>query len=225
MDLSVNSLGFNSYEAVWGWTREEGTGNLCLGTKPWYRGCPRPRSGERVGNFLAPLASQKDEVKRRCRTVLQSRAERILRNLHPDPPTSKLHIPPWLWFRRCPLCGSQGEGSVEFSTLAGVVYGERASRVLRCQALPGKTDLRTRRTHGPHHPGRRRTLRVAAVHRIRADRPRGTYCSVFRREWGIWPAPEMILPRERCAWARWPGERLYMGLCSRRFTASALALL
>ena len=32
---------------------------------------------------------------------------------------------------------------------------------------------RTRRTHGPHRPGRRRTLRVAAVHRIRADRPRG----------------------------------------------------
>ena len=32
---------------------------------------------ERVGNFLAGLVSRKDEVKRRCRTVLQSKAESL----------------------------------------------------------------------------------------------------------------------------------------------------
>ena len=58
---------FNADEAVWGWAREEATGNLCLGTKALVQ--------ERVGNFLRGLSSRKDEVKRHCRTVLQSRAE------------------------------------------------------------------------------------------------------------------------------------------------------
>ena len=39
---------------------------------------------ERVGNFLAGLASRKDEVRRRCRTVLQSRAEEVLQASRPD---------------------------------------------------------------------------------------------------------------------------------------------
>ena len=39
--------------------------------------------------------------------------------------------------------------------------------------------------------------------------PRGTYCSVFRREWGCWPVSAMILAAEELAWRRWPGERLY----------------
>ena len=47
--------------------RGEATGNLCLGS--------REEVQERVGNFLAGLSSRKDEVRRRCRTVLQSRAE------------------------------------------------------------------------------------------------------------------------------------------------------
>ena len=66
---------FNADETVWGWAREEATGNLCLGTKALVQ--------ERVGNFLGGLASRRDEVKRRCRTVLQSRAERLPRNLRP----------------------------------------------------------------------------------------------------------------------------------------------
>ena len=41
---------------------------------------PRLWVQERVGNFLGGLASRRDEVKRRCRTVLQSRAERLPRN-------------------------------------------------------------------------------------------------------------------------------------------------
>ena len=51
------------------------TGNLCLGTKELVQ--------ERVGNFLAALTSRKEEVKRRCRTVLQSRAERLLQDSQP----------------------------------------------------------------------------------------------------------------------------------------------
>ena len=38
---------------------------------------------ERVGKFLAGLAGRKDEVRRRCRTVLQSRAEALLRASQP----------------------------------------------------------------------------------------------------------------------------------------------
>ena len=40
---------------------------------------------ERVGNFLHGLSSRREEVKRRCRTVLQSRAGRFLRESLPDP--------------------------------------------------------------------------------------------------------------------------------------------
>ena len=69
---------FNADEAIWGWTREEATRNLCLGTKALVQ--------ERVGNFLGGLASWGEEVKRRCRTVLQARAERLPRNLRPHSP-------------------------------------------------------------------------------------------------------------------------------------------
>ena len=67
---------FNADEAVWGWAREEVTGNLCLGSRAAVR--------ERVGKFLAGLSSRKDEVRRRCRTVLQSRAETLPRDSRPD---------------------------------------------------------------------------------------------------------------------------------------------
>ena len=48
---------------------------------PWEAG---RRCRKRVGGFLAGLASRKDEVRRRCRTVLQSKAEALLRNSRPD---------------------------------------------------------------------------------------------------------------------------------------------
>ena len=56
----------------------EATGNLCLGTKVAVQ--------ERTGNFLARLSSRKNEVKRRCRTILQSRAEALSRDFQPDSP-------------------------------------------------------------------------------------------------------------------------------------------
>ena len=87
VNLPGYSPDFNADEAVWGWAREEATGNLCLGTKALVQG--------RVGNFLDGLASRKAEVKRRCRTVLQSRAESLLRDIqtHSQP---KTNAPPTL---------------------------------------------------------------------------------------------------------------------------------
>ena len=76
VNLPGYSPDFNADDAVWGWVRDETTGNLCLGTVS--------RVQERVGSFLAALASRKDDVKRRCRTVLQSRAESFLRARRPD---------------------------------------------------------------------------------------------------------------------------------------------
>ena len=76
MNLPGYSPDFNADDAVWGWVRDETTGNLCLGTVS--------RVHERVGSFLAALASRKDDAKRRCRTVLQSRAESFLRARRPD---------------------------------------------------------------------------------------------------------------------------------------------
>ena len=47
----------------------------------------KPGGGaERMSNLLAGLSNRKDEVKRRCRTVLQSRAEELLRNPQSDSP-------------------------------------------------------------------------------------------------------------------------------------------
>ena len=84
MNLPGYSPDFNADEAVWGWAREEATGNLCLGTKALVQ--------ERVGNFFHELSSRKYEVKRRCRTILQSRAERFLRESQPhSQPTANAH--------------------------------------------------------------------------------------------------------------------------------------
>ena len=77
VNLPGYSPDFNADEAVWGWAREEATGNLCLGTKEQVQ--------EKVGNFFEGLSTRKEEVKRRCRTILQSRAEGLLHSPHPDP--------------------------------------------------------------------------------------------------------------------------------------------
>ena len=76
VNLPGYSPDFNADEAVWGWAREEATGNLCLGSRAAVK--------ERVGKFLGGLVSRKDEVRRRCRTFLQSRAEAVLRDSRPD---------------------------------------------------------------------------------------------------------------------------------------------
>ena len=67
VNLPGYSPDFNGDEAIWGWAREEATGNLCLGRRAVVQ--------DRVGRFLEGLSHRKAEVRRRCRTVLQSRAE------------------------------------------------------------------------------------------------------------------------------------------------------
>ena len=81
VNLPGYSPDFNAGEAIWGWAREEATGDLCLGSRAAVQ--------ERVGKFLAGLSSRKDEVRRRCRTVLQSRAE----ELAPASQTDSRHTP------------------------------------------------------------------------------------------------------------------------------------
>ena len=76
VNLPGYSPDFNADEADWGWAREEAAGNLCLGSKV--------KVSERVGNFLAGQACRRDEVRRRCRTVLQSRVEALLPNSQHD---------------------------------------------------------------------------------------------------------------------------------------------
>ena len=76
VNLPGYSPDFNADEAIWGWAREEAAGNLCLGTRAAVQ--------ERAGNFLAGLANRQDEVRRRCRTVLQSRAGKFLQDSQPN---------------------------------------------------------------------------------------------------------------------------------------------
>ena len=84
VNLPGYSPDLNADEAIWGWAREEATGNLCLGTKAAVQ--------ERVGRFLDGLVSRRDEVRRRCRTILQSRAEALPRNFQPNSqPQSNAH--------------------------------------------------------------------------------------------------------------------------------------
>jgi transposase len=70
VSLPGYSPDLNADEAVWDWVREEVTANLCLETKTKVQ--------EKVGGFFSGLGKRTNEVKRRCRTVLQARAEQIL---------------------------------------------------------------------------------------------------------------------------------------------------
>ncbi|HLW01946.1 MAG TPA: IS630 family transposase [Ktedonobacterales bacterium] len=64
--LPAYSPDYNADEAIWDWARAEVTANPCLGTKAAVR--------ERVDAFFANLQTRKEEVKRRCRSVLQAEA-------------------------------------------------------------------------------------------------------------------------------------------------------
>ncbi len=56
----------NGDEAIWDWIRAEVTANTCFGTKAKVR--------EHVDAFFRGLATRTEEVKTRCRTVLQAHA-------------------------------------------------------------------------------------------------------------------------------------------------------
>lgn len=70
VNLPAYSPDFNGDEAIWDWARDEVTANTCLGTKAKVQ--------EQMGGFFAGLTERLEEVKRRCRTVLQARAEALL---------------------------------------------------------------------------------------------------------------------------------------------------
>lgn len=67
--LPAYSPDFNADEHIWAWVREEVTANTCFGTAEKVRA--------HVDPFFAGLAARTDEVKQRCRTVLQSRADAL----------------------------------------------------------------------------------------------------------------------------------------------------
>ena len=76
VNLPGYSPDFNADEVVLGRVREEAIGNLCLRSKTAVQ--------VKVNSFLTGLAIRKDEVRRRCGTVLQSRAEALLRYSRPS---------------------------------------------------------------------------------------------------------------------------------------------
>jgi len=78
---------FNADEPIWDWVREEVTRNTCLGTKAKVR--------EQVGVFLAGLSTRTAEVKRRCRTDLQARADALSQTMA-GPLSQPDHVVPTL---------------------------------------------------------------------------------------------------------------------------------
>lgn len=70
VSLPAYSPDFNGEEAIWDWAREEVTANTCLGTKA--------RVQQKLGEFFRGLAERTAEVKRRCRTELQARADALI---------------------------------------------------------------------------------------------------------------------------------------------------
>ena len=65
--LPAHNPDFNADEHIWAWMREEVTANTCVGTADKVRAAVDP--------FFAGLAARIEEVKQRCRTGLQHRAE------------------------------------------------------------------------------------------------------------------------------------------------------
>jgi transposase len=68
--LPAYSPDFNADEAIWGWIREEVTANTCFGTAANVQ--------EKVDAFFADLAQRAAEARRRCRTILQARADTLV---------------------------------------------------------------------------------------------------------------------------------------------------
>jgi transposase len=67
--LPAYSPDFNAAEPLWDWVRDEVTANTCFGTAANVRA--------RVDPFFAGLAARVGEVKQRCRTVLQAKADAL----------------------------------------------------------------------------------------------------------------------------------------------------
>ncbi len=83
--LPAYSPDFNADEAVWDWAREEVTANECLGTKAKVQ--------EKMYGFFGGLAHRKDEVRHRCRTLLQARADALMIRATPLMPSLANVVP------------------------------------------------------------------------------------------------------------------------------------
>ncbi len=77
VNLPSYSPDCNADEAIGGGVRQEATANLCLGTRAAVR--------EKVGDFFADLTQRREEVKRRCRTVLQAKADELIGSTQANP--------------------------------------------------------------------------------------------------------------------------------------------
>ena len=91
INLPGYSPDFNSDEAIWGWAREETTGNLCLGGKAAVQ--------ERIGGCLAGLAGRKEEVRDVAGPSCNQGPKHSCGTPSPIPEVPQMHLPPWLWFR------------------------------------------------------------------------------------------------------------------------------
>jgi transposase len=67
--LPAYSPDYNADEAIWDWVREEVTANTCFGTAAAVRA--------HVDAFFRDLRNRTEEVKTRCRTVLQAEARAL----------------------------------------------------------------------------------------------------------------------------------------------------
>lgn len=67
---------YNADEAIWDWIREEVTANTCRGTAAKVR--------EKVDTFFQRLSDRTEEVKQRCRTLLQAHADDLLASSSPS---------------------------------------------------------------------------------------------------------------------------------------------
>ena len=92
MNLPGYSPDFNADEAIWGWAREEATGNLCLGgPRPWCR------RGSATSSPVWPAgAARSNGAAGRCCNRGPKRSCQIP---SPIPRLRQMHIPPWPWFR------------------------------------------------------------------------------------------------------------------------------
>ena len=91
VNLPGNSPDFDGDEAIWGWAREEATGNVCAGTKEAVQGM--------VGNFLAawPVGKKRSRGAAGPYSNPGPKVSPATHSLIPN--TLQMYIPPWLQFR------------------------------------------------------------------------------------------------------------------------------
>ena len=87
--LPAYSPDFKADEHIWAWVRAEVTANTCFGTAEKVRA--------HVDPFFAGLADRTTEVKQRCRTELQSRADAL------DAAQVDLTVASLWLYRQCPI--------------------------------------------------------------------------------------------------------------------------